>query len=110
MSHIEAQLNRGCELVDVLPAGARRTDEAFLDFAFVDFNAWGDADHGYAPVRYLFASTLPSSTAGWSNGSTPSRCAAMIVSSMNCIKSSPNLASSRRSIMMVRNGQPFLAS
>ena len=60
--------------------------------------------------RYFFASTLPSSTAGWSNGSTPSRCAAMIVSSMKCISSSPSAASSSVSRWMVRTGQPFLAS
>ena len=60
--------------------------------------------------RYCFASTLPSSTAGWSNASTPSRCAAMIVSSMKCISSSPRLVSSSVSRWMVRTGQPFLAS
>ena len=59
---------------------------------------------------YFFASILPSSTAGWSNGSTPSRCAAMIVSSMKCISSSPRLVSSSFSTWMVRTGQPFLAS
>src|SRR5215475_12235928 len=49
-------------------------------------------------IKYFFASTLPSSTAGWSNGSTPRRCAAMIVSSMKCIINSPRAAA--------RNGEP----
>jgi len=38
-------------------------------------------------ARYCRASTLPSSTAGWSKASTPSRSAAMIVSSMKCMSS-----------------------
>ncbi len=75
MPHVEAELHRGRELVDVLPAGPRRAHEAFLEFGLVDADLVGDADHGGAtvsPARYFFASTLPSSTAGWSNGSTPS--------------------------------------
>ena len=47
-------------------------------------------------IKYFFARTLPSSTAGWSKGSTPRRCAAMIVSSMKCIINSPRAASSSR--------------
>ncbi len=40
------------------------------------------ADCAAISPRYWRASTLPSSTAGWSNGSTPSRSAVTIVSSM----------------------------
>lgn len=59
-------LHRGGELVDVLPARAGRTDEAFLKLRLVDGDAVGDADHLRAswPAKYFFASTLPSSTAG----------------------------------------------
>ena len=39
---------------------------------------------------YLFASTLPDSTAGWSKGSTPNRCPARMVSSIKCIISAPS--------------------
>ena len=60
--------------------------------------------------RYFFASTLPSSTAGWSKASTPSRCAAMIVSSMKCISNSPRLPRRACRYGCVRTGQPFFAS
>ena len=40
---IEAQLNRGCELVDILPARPRRAHEAFFDFVLVDADAGSDA-------------------------------------------------------------------
>src|SRR6202008_3722659 len=118
--------HRGGQLVDVLPARARRADEALLELAVVDADAVGDSQHArepsaderpaksakrsYPPARYFFARILPSSTAGWSNGSTPIRCAAMIVSSMKCISNSPRLVSSSLSTWMVRTGQPFLAS
>ena len=42
---VEAQLDRGRELVDVLSARAGRADEAFLDVALVDRDGAGDADH-----------------------------------------------------------------
>src|SRR5215471_14140200 len=45
---VEAQLDRGRKLVDVLPAGTGRADEAFLEVALVDRDAAGDADHGPA--------------------------------------------------------------
>ena len=35
-AHVEAQLHGGLHLVDVLPAGTRGADEAFLKFVFVD--------------------------------------------------------------------------
>ena len=114
-AHVEAQLHRGRELVDVLPARPGGADEAaprararrwLMDRVMRIMPATLQIQ----PFRYCFASTLPSSTAGWSNGSTPSRCAAMIVSSMKCISSSPRLVSSSCSMWMVRTGQPFLAS
>src|SRR5262245_26128372 len=47
-AHVEAQLHRARELVDVLPAGARRSNEAFIELALVDGDAVGDADHRHA--------------------------------------------------------------
>ena len=42
---VEAQLHRGRELIDVLPARTGRADETFLDVALVDRDGAGDADH-----------------------------------------------------------------
>src|ERR1700694_419636 len=107
MARVESQLHRGGDLVDVLPAGTGGADEALLDLVVVESDAGGDADHD---VRYFFASTLPSSTAGWSKASTPRSRAAMIVSSIKCISNSPRFRSSSLSISMLRTGQPCLAS
>src|SRR5712691_390979 len=49
-AHVEAQLHRGRELVDVLPAGPRGADEALLELALVDADHGGDADH-VAPLK-----------------------------------------------------------
>src|SRR6185437_5860685 len=57
--------------------------------------------------RYCRASTLPSSTAGWSKAFTLRRAAAMIVSSMKCMSSAPRLRSSRRGTPMIRVGRPL---
>src|SRR5215471_2929876 len=46
-AHVEAQLHRGGELVDVLPAGPRGADKAFLELALVDLDS-ADPDHGPA--------------------------------------------------------------
>src|SRR5207244_7709851 len=43
--HVEPELHGGVELVDVLPARTRGTDEALLDLALVDGDFFGDADH-----------------------------------------------------------------
>src|SRR5207248_3097459 len=42
---VEAKLNGARDLVHVLPARARGADEAFLDLAFVEPDAIGDANH-----------------------------------------------------------------
>ena len=42
--YVEAQLDRGGHLVDVLAAGPGRADEALLDFALVDADVVGDGD------------------------------------------------------------------
>ena len=43
---IEAQLDRGRQLVDVLPAGPGGADEALGEFALVDRQGRGDLNHG----------------------------------------------------------------
>src|SRR5262249_29886151 len=43
----------------------------------------------YFPLKYSRARTLPSSTPGWSKGSTPMSLPMRIVSSMKCIISAP---------------------
>ena len=45
-AHVEAKLNRGRELVDVLPARTGGPYEAFFDLALVDVDLVGDPDHG----------------------------------------------------------------
>src|SRR3546814_695901 len=63
--------------------------------------------HPTASPRYCRASTLPSSTAGWSNGSTPSRSAAMMVSRMKCIISPPMTSGVRLGNRKIRVGRPL---
>src|SRR5262249_62377648 len=56
-AHVEAQLHGRGKLVDVLPARAGRTDEAFRDLAIVDRDVVVDADHGagsWANLRVLY--------------------------------------------------------
>ena len=48
-AHVEAQLDRGRDLVDVLPAGAGGAHEAFLDLPLVEHDLVGDA-HGTSSV------------------------------------------------------------
>src|SRR5580704_14453256 len=48
VAYVEAKLNRGRQLVDVLAARPRRAHEALFDFALVDRDVGGDADHGAA--------------------------------------------------------------
>jgi hypothetical protein len=48
--HVEAKLDRGRELVDILPAWTRRANKAFFEFAFVDADMGVDADHAAASV------------------------------------------------------------
>ncbi len=43
--HVEAKLDRGRHLVDVLPAGPGRLNEALLDLALIDFECRGNPDH-----------------------------------------------------------------
>ncbi len=47
---VEAELDRGRELIDILPARTRRANEAFLDFAFADADMSVDPDHVAATV------------------------------------------------------------
>ena len=51
MAHVEAQLHRAGDLVDVLPARPGGADEALRKLAFVDADAVGDADHGQPESR-----------------------------------------------------------
>src|SRR5262245_19870000 len=44
-AHVEAQLDRGRDLVDVLPARAGGADEALLELALVDLDSTADAYH-----------------------------------------------------------------
>src|SRR5215218_2418728 len=55
-AHIETQLNGARELVDVLPAGPRGADEAFIQLVVVDSDAVGDADHAATIVRWILSS------------------------------------------------------
>src|SRR5580765_6525107 len=112
LADIEAKLYGGRHLVDVLAARAGGAYEGFREFGFADGDLVGDADHdpAYQDVKYFFASTLPCSTAGWSKASMPRRCAAMMVSNMKCIISSPRLSSLSLLTWIVRTGQPFFAS
>ena len=50
MCRIEAELDRGGDLVDVLPARATGVDEDFFDFVLGDRDAVGDRDQ-FAVVR-----------------------------------------------------------
>ena len=50
MTHVEAQLHGGRELVDILPAGAGGADEAFRELVLVNRDMVGDADHHGARV------------------------------------------------------------
>src|SRR5262249_12281013 len=45
MAHVESQLHRGRELVDVLPARTGGADEALDELALLDRDVVGDADH-----------------------------------------------------------------
>ena len=42
--HVKAQLDRGRDLVDILPTWAGRANEALLDFAFVEGDLGSDAN------------------------------------------------------------------
>jgi len=53
LPHIEAKLDRGRELIDILPARARSAHEAFFDFALVDADLCVDADHVAANVALI---------------------------------------------------------
>src|SRR3954451_528112 len=48
---VEAELDGGGELVDVLAAGARAADEALLQLALVEGDRVGDLDHGGTRLR-----------------------------------------------------------
>ena len=61
--------------------------------------------HGPAS-RWRRTSPLPCSTAGWSNGATPSRCAATTVSSMKCIIRAPRACASAAGTPSRRTGRP----
>src|SRR3954470_16152865 len=52
-AHIETQLNGARELVDVLPARPRGTDETFIQLVVADSDAAGDADHAATIVRWI---------------------------------------------------------
>src|SRR5205085_2457612 len=45
MAHVETQLHRAGDLVDVLPARPGGADEAFRKLGLVDADAVGDVDH-----------------------------------------------------------------
>src|SRR5690606_10539080 len=48
-SDVEAQLDRACDLIDILPARPGRLDEDFLDVLFREVESRSDADHGSRP-------------------------------------------------------------
>ena len=50
-AHVEAQLDRARELVDVLSARTRGTDEVLLELALADADRTGDADHRESITR-----------------------------------------------------------
>ena len=55
MCRIEAELDRGGDLVDVLSAGAAGADKNLFDFILVDRDAVGDPDHSPEAVSALDA-------------------------------------------------------
>src|SRR5262249_60539278 len=54
-AHVEAQLDRARELVDVLSARTRGTDEVLLELALADADRTGDADHHRTITRRQLA-------------------------------------------------------
>src|SRR5262249_6387047 len=57
-AHVEAQLHRGRELVDVLPARAGGADEALDELALVERDMVGDADHDWLVRCYSLGTLL----------------------------------------------------
>src|SRR5215831_7417840 len=69
MAHVEAQLHRGGELIDILPAGTGRADEAFRYLAVVDRDVVVVAEHD-SDVRCRTSDNRenrPSSCITWSS-------------------------------------------
>src|SRR5581483_8257111 len=101
----------GARIHGVLHQLLHRRSRPFHHFAGSDAvnGAFGKpADRHHFSARYWRARTLPSSTPGWSNGSTFISLPMMMVSSMKCIISAPVWNSSTWVRWICRTGRPFL--